>query len=144
MKLLVNIDVDDLERGIDFYTRAFDFVVSRRFGNDAVELAGADAAVYLLAKPVGSLAAPTAIRERDYQRHWTPVHLDLVVDDIDTAVRRAVDAGAMLEQPATARAYGSIALLADPFGHGLCLLQFNDQGYDALCDPGEDDEHGVP
>ena len=23
-------------------------------------------------------------------------------------------------------------MLADPFGHGFCLLQFNRQGYDAL------------
>jgi hypothetical protein len=23
-------------------------------------------------------------------------------------------------------------MLADPFGHGFCLLQFNQKGYDAL------------
>ena len=25
-----------------------------------------------------------------------------------------------------------IALLADPFGHGFCLIQFSEQGYDAV------------
>ena len=34
--------------------------------------------------------------------------------------------------PAKDAAYGRIAMLADPFGHGFCLLQFNDRGYDAL------------
>ncbi len=28
--------------------------------------------------------------------------------------------------------YGRIAMLADPFGHGFCLLQFSARGYDAL------------
>ena len=45
---------------------------------------------------------------------------------------RAVGAGAKLEAPAKDTAYGRIAMLADPFGHGFCLLQFNQQGYDAL------------
>ena len=29
-------------------------------------------------------------------------------------------------------AYGRLALFADPFGNGFCLLQFNDRGYDAI------------
>jgi predicted enzyme related to lactoylglutathione lyase len=69
---------------------------------------------------------------RRYGRHWTPVHPDIVVDDVDAAVARAVGAGAKLEAPAKDTAYGRIAMLADPFGHGFCLLQFNRQGYDAL------------
>ncbi len=32
--------------------------------------------------------------------------------------------------------YGRIAMLADPFGHGFCLVQFNRQGYDALLSAG--------
>ena len=61
-----------------------------------------------------------------------PVHADIVVDDVDAAVERAVAAGAKLEAPAKDAAYGRIAMLADPFGHGFCLLQFNERGYDAL------------
>ena len=34
MDLLVNIDVDDLELAIRFYTAAFPLRVTRRFGND--------------------------------------------------------------------------------------------------------------
>ena len=36
-KLLVNIDVDDLERGVAFYTGAFELTVGRRLGSGVVE-----------------------------------------------------------------------------------------------------------
>lgn len=61
-----------------------------------------------------------------------PLHLDWVVEDIDAALMRAVAAGAMLEQPVRERRWGRIAVLADPFGHGFCLIQFTGEGYDAL------------
>lgn len=69
---------------------------------------------------------------RDYERHWTPLHLDWVVDDIEAAVARAVAAGATLEQSVRERRWGRIAVLADPFGHGFCLIQFSSEGYDVL------------
>ena len=130
MTLLLNIDVPDVETGVRFYTTAFDLQVGRRFGADFVELLGWPATVYLLAKQAGTIGA--AGDTRRYSRHWTPVHADIAVNDVDAAVGRAVGAGAMLEAPAKDAAYGRIAMLADPFGHGFCLLQFNEQGYDAL------------
>jgi len=42
------------------------------------------------------------------------------------------DAGAKVDEPAQDRAWGRIAILADPFGHGFCLLQFSGPGYDAI------------
>jgi predicted enzyme related to lactoylglutathione lyase len=60
------------------------------------------------------------------------VHLDFVCDDVDAAVARAVAAGATLERAATSFSWGRIALLADPFGHGLCVLQFLNRGYDEI------------
>ncbi|MEA2805234.1 MAG: hypothetical protein QOE49_5329, partial [Rhodospirillaceae bacterium] len=104
--------------------------VGRRFGTDFVELLGWPAPVYLLTKAAGTVGAGGDLRR--YARHWTPVHPDIVVDDVDAAVERAVGAGAKLEAAAKDTAYGRIAMLADPFGHGFCLLQFNRQGYDAL------------
>jgi hypothetical protein len=38
---------------------------------------------------------PTA--RRDYVRHWTPVHLDFVVESLEPAIERALGAGAELE-----------------------------------------------
>ena len=130
MALLLNIDVPDVEAGARFYTTAFGLKVGRRFGTGFVELLGWPATVYLLAKEPGTVGA--AGDRRRYERHWTPVHTDIVVDDVDAAVERAAGAGATLETPAKDTAYGRIAMLADPFGHGFCLLQFNQQGYDAL------------
>lgn len=130
-QLLINIDVDDLERAVDFYTRAFALTPGRRFGDAAVELLGAGAAIYLLHKPAGSLPFADG-PPRTYARHWTPVHLDLVCDDVDAALARALAAGAVLEAPLREAAWGRIVMLADPFGHGVCLLEFSERGYDAL------------
>ncbi|WP_433925246.1 VOC family protein [Stenotrophomonas nematodicola] len=132
MRFLVNIDVDNLDHGIAFYTRAFGLHPGRRFGADGVELLGGPAPVYLLAKPAGSASTPQVRDRRDYRRHWTPLHLDWVVDDVDAALTRAVQAGARVEQAPATHAWGRIALLADPFGHGFCLLQFLGDGYDAI------------
>jgi len=130
--LLINIDVPDAEIGVRFYVAAFGLKIGRRFGDDFVELLGWEAPVYLLTKKAGTVGAAGDLRR--YERHWTPFHLDIVVDDVDAAVARAVAAGATLEAPASDTPYGRIAMLGDPFGHGFCLLQFSAQGYDALLD----------
>src|ERR1043165_4676711 len=68
--LLVNIDVDDLERARRFYTQAFDFHVSRRLGPLVLELSGAEAPIYLLQKSAGSTPHRGARALRHYARHW--------------------------------------------------------------------------
>jgi len=134
--LLVNIDVDDLEKAVRFYTAALDLRVGRRFGNDAIELLGAEAPLYLLKKAAGTPPFASNAREhvgpRDYGRHWTPVHLDFVVPQLEEALRRVEAAGATREGGISEHAWGRIALLADPFGHGLCLLELGARGYDAI------------
>lgn len=137
MEFLVNIDVDDLSRAENFYTSAFDLRAARRFDADGVELVGGSAHIYLLAKAPGSLAANRADASRTYQRHWTPVHLDIMVADIEHAVQRALGAGAVLESPIQSNAWGKLALMADPFGHGFCLVQFVGRGYDEIASPQE-------
>lgn len=132
MKFLINIDVPDLEHAIGFYQRAFGLTLGRRLGPAAAEMLGADAPIYLLEKAAGTPAAGATRQPRDYARHWTPVHLDVVVDDVDRAVAQAVAAGAHLEDPAATHAWGRIAHLSDPYGHGICIVQFLGQGYDAL------------
>jgi len=133
MDLLVNIDVPDLERAEAFYVAALGLTPTRRFGQGGVELSGLPVRLYLLEKAEGSVGAGRDIRR--YGRHWTPVHMDVVVDDLDAALARALNAGAVLEQPARTEVWGKIALLADPFGHGLCLIQFLNRGYDEITTP---------
>lgn len=132
--LLINIDVPDLERGIAFYTSAFELRLSRRFDSGFAELVGAEVPIYLLQSPAGTPPFRNANVQRDYTRHWTPLHLDLVVPDLEAALARAIAAGATQESTPSSHAYGSLVLLGDPFGHGVCLLQFNSQGYDAITD----------
>jgi predicted enzyme related to lactoylglutathione lyase len=129
--LLVNIDVPDLEKAEQFYCAAFGLRAGRRF-EGAVELLGSSAPIYLLAKHGGTQATLTTPQKRDYARHWTPVHLDFVVSDLTHAIAKAVAAGATVEKVATTHAWGRIALLADPFGNGFCLLQFEGRGYDEI------------
>jgi predicted enzyme related to lactoylglutathione lyase len=127
---LINIDVPDIAAAERFYTQAFELTLGRRFGADFVELLGWPVPVFLpLAEPGSIGAGPDP---RRYQRHWTHLHADVVVDNLDTAVARAVAVGAAIEQPARDRPYGRIAVLADSFGHGFGLIAFNTAGYDAL------------
>jgi catechol 2,3-dioxygenase-like lactoylglutathione lyase family enzyme len=128
--LLVNVDVDDLEKGTRFYCDGLGLRVGRRF-DGWIELVGGAAPIYLLPKDEGTEAFPNGAR-RDYARHWTPVHLDFVVADIRKAMARALAAGARLERDVSTHAYGKLALLADPFGNGFCLLEFTGRGYDAI------------
>jgi len=134
MQVLANIDVDDLTKATAFYCNALGLTIGRRFGSSGVELLGASSAIYLLEKPAGSAATPASAQRRDYLRHWTPVHLDFVVPDISAAVRRATDAGASLEGDVRTQKWGRIAILADPFGHGFCLIEFLGRGYDEIAD----------
>jgi predicted enzyme related to lactoylglutathione lyase len=134
MDLLVNLDVDDLEKATGFYAYAFGLRVGRRFGRSGVEMLGSSAPIYLLVKSSGTKASDTNSQLRNYERHWTPVHLDFVVDKIEPAVERAVSAGARLEKPIAAHPWGKLALMADPFGHGFCFVQFLGRGYDEIAE----------
>ena len=131
--LYVCIDVDDVERGIEFYTRGLGLVLGRRFDENWVELEGGPVPIDLLGRPTGTASNPDpAAPARDYRRHWTPVHLDFVVEDLDAALRRATAAGATVEGGTGSYPWGRIARFADPFGHGFCLLEFRGRGYGEL------------
>lgn len=131
-RLLVNVDVGDLSRGERFYCAALGLVPGRRFGDGAVELLGAEAPLYLLAQEEGSPAAEAPGATRSWKRHWTPVHLDFVVEALEPAIERACAAGAQREGGIRSAPWGRLQRLADPFGHGLCLLEFSARGYDAI------------
>jgi lactoylglutathione lyase len=134
LDLLVNIDVEDLGRATKFYTEAFELRVGRRFGVGAVELLGAPVPLYLLVKAAGTLPFEGAAHARNYGRHWAPVHLDFVVQDLDGALARAEAAGATREGSVQEHSWGKLALLADPWGNGFCLLQLVGRGYDELAE----------
>jgi predicted enzyme related to lactoylglutathione lyase len=128
MKIIINIDVPDLARGIDFYTRALGLTHSRML-EDVAELTGASSTIYLLCKPGGSAAVSSPPVARDFSRHWTPVHFDLVVDDVDAAAARARAAGATPETGHIDWRGSRCLSFGDPFGHGFCFIQFEHGTY---------------
>ena len=86
-RLLINIDVDDVDRATTFYVDALELRVGRRLAGGAiVELLGAEVPIYLLSKDAGTPPFEGATAMRDYARHWSPIHLDVVVDDLDAAL----------------------------------------------------------
>jgi predicted enzyme related to lactoylglutathione lyase len=117
MEFSICIDVDDVDRAVEFYRRGIGLTV--------VEQQPDWAQVRLGTQTFWIMKAPAGVQgsiSRDYRRHWTPVHLDFAVDDIDAAVRCAVDAGGKLEGEIQHNAKGALANLVDPSGNGVDLV----------------------
>jgi predicted enzyme related to lactoylglutathione lyase len=132
------IDVDDLDKAVAFYRDGLGLTPGRRLGADWAEMLGASAPIDLLANAAGTACCTGGSDRRDYRRHWTPVHLDFTVDDLDAAVDRASAAGAKLDRDIQERVWGRMANLADPFGNGFCLLEMRGRGYDAMLETGSE------
>jgi len=126
------IDVADPERAIAFYCDGLGLTVKRRLDRDWIELAGAAIPIFLLSNrpaivDLGSTKAP-----RRFDRHWTPVHLDFIVSELDVTVSRLKEKGGTLDRAIEAKEYGRIAYMADPFGNGFDLIEFSGSGYDSV------------
>src|SRR5262245_28953798 len=96
MKFEICIDVDDVTRAVEFYERGLGLTVVERHA-DWAQLNLHEQTVWIMKVPSGVDGSIS----RDYRRHWTPVHLDLLVDDIDEAVSRALAAGSTARLSAT-------------------------------------------
>jgi lactoylglutathione lyase len=86
----------------------------------------------LIAKEAATKPFAGAPMGRNYGRHWTPVHLDFTVDDLEAAALRAESAGGRREGEISEHVWGRMALFSDPFGHGFCLIEFKGRGYDEI------------
>ena len=134
-KVLINIDVPALDAGVTFYTGGLDFKFKRTlFQRSVAELVLGEATVYLIEQQQGTKPFPSANEKRRFERHWTPVHLDVAVEDMTTAIRKATAAGAIQSGETSVHSWGLLTPLADPFGHGICLLEFSEEGYDTVAD----------
>jgi len=126
------IEVADLERGITFSCDALGLTLKRRLSPNWVELEGANVPIFLLGNrpslaDLGGKKVP-----RSYERHWTPVHLDFIVSDLDQALSRVRECGAALDREIEVREWGRMANMADPFGNGFDLIEFAPGGYAVL------------
>ncbi|MDX9739596.1 MAG: VOC family protein [Gammaproteobacteria bacterium] len=127
--MIVNIDVPDLDAAVSFYTAAIGLKLARLLDDDVAELTGASCPIFLLMRPEGVSPALGVTRTREYVRHWSPIHLDFVVDALEHAVKRAIDAGAMQETGIVLWRGSRCVTFSDPFGHGFCLIEFAQDTY---------------
>jgi predicted enzyme related to lactoylglutathione lyase len=122
MKYSVSIDVPKLEDGLRFYRDALDMVeIARPTATYAILKCG-EAQIGIMEKPAGTKPAQGSEDVRRYGRHWTPVHIDFHVDDLEAVLARAVEAGAKCEQKFEMPGRPPIAFCSDPFGNGFCLV----------------------
>jgi predicted enzyme related to lactoylglutathione lyase len=126
------IEVGDLQRGIAFYCGGLGLSLKRRLSPSWVELDGANLPIFLLGNRLPAAELGVTQMQRSFDRHWTPVHLDFIVADIDAAVARLTGLGASLDREIQRREYGRMANLADPFGNGFDLIEFSGSGYDGV------------
>jgi hypothetical protein len=91
MSVAIGIDVPNMDDGIRFYTRALGFEVRSTPVPGVAVLKAGDMTVCLLEKKAGTRPSPDATDMRQYDRHWTPVHLDIHVSDFDAALARALE-----------------------------------------------------
>ena len=129
MRTLINMDVPNLSDAISFYEKALGLTLLRILDDDVAELGGADTAIFLLQKSELSAPVKTGRDMRRYSRHWTPVHLDFVVEDITKAASRVEAAGAVRESECVVWRGSKCITFSDPFGHGFCLIQFDRNTY---------------
>lgn len=60
-----------------------------------------------------------------------------MVDDLECTLGHALAAAARVQREMRAQAWSKIVLLADPFGHGFCLIEFAGGGCDEIAEPGQ-------
>lgn len=129
VRAIINIDVPDLGVAVDFYCAALGLNLSRILDDDIAELTGASCMIYLMQKPAGSTATATTGQARQYGRHWTPVHIDFVVDTVEEAAVRAISAGALQESDCVEWMGSKCITFSDPCGNGFCLIEFTHETY---------------
>jgi predicted enzyme related to lactoylglutathione lyase len=129
VRVNINIDVPALQPAIDFYCAALGLELGRLLDSDVAELTGASTRLYLLQHSRGSPGVKTPEIQRNYARHWTPVHFDLVVPDVDEAAARAIAAGAKQETGHVDWRGSRCISFSDPFGHGFCFIEFENETY---------------
>ena len=117
MEFSICIDVDDVDRAVEFYGRGLGLTVVEQHPDWAQVKLG-DQTFWIMKAPAGVQGQIS----RDYRRHWTPVHLDFTVEDIDVAVGRAIEAGGKLDGEVQRGEKGALANMSDPSGNGVDLV----------------------
>lgn len=114
------IDVSDLPLATRFYCEALGCVIVKARGSHTT-LSAEGVTVQLMLKEAGTEAHATPGCVRTYERHWTPVHLDFEVSNLDETMGSVERLGGKVEEVKRGD-WGAAAFCADPFGNGFCLV----------------------
>ncbi len=120
IKLSVSIDVPDLQQAEFFYVEALGCKKVRDQG-EMIVLRTDNADIYLIKKAKGSKPVASLETTRSYERHWTPVHLDFLTNNVQKIVAKVRALGGTHEGGERGN-WGEIAHCADPFGNGFCII----------------------
>ncbi|MDH5232610.1 MAG: VOC family protein [Gammaproteobacteria bacterium] len=121
IKISVSIDVSNLQEAEAFYVEALGCKKVRDQGSDMVVLSTENCDIYLQEKGPGTNPLVSSNVVRDYERHWTPIHLDFICENVDELVSKVIKMGG-LHEGGDSGDWGSIAYCADPFGNGFCII----------------------
>jgi predicted enzyme related to lactoylglutathione lyase len=121
LKISVSIDVSNLKQAERFYMEALGCKKLRDQGSDMAVLSTENCDIYLQEKEAGTKPLMSSEVVRDYKRHWTPVHLDFLTENVDGIVKKILQLGG-LHEGGDSGDWGSIAYCADPFGNGFCVI----------------------
>ncbi|HLV21586.1 MAG TPA: VOC family protein [Polyangiaceae bacterium] len=117
----VSVDVPNLERGLRFYGTVFGFKETGRPFPTMAILDANNVTVCMHEKAANTPSSPTG-GPRRYERHWTPVHLDLHVADFDAALAKVRAEGGAIESEFRTQGPKPAAFCSDPFGNGFCVI----------------------
>ena len=120
IRLSISIDVSNLKQAEAFYIEALGCKKLRDQGGMSV-ISTENCDIYLQEKEVGSKPIPSDAVKRDYGRHWTPVHIDFLAENVDEIVEKILQLGGTHEGGESGD-WGSIAYCADPFGNGFDVI----------------------
>jgi len=121
MKISVSIDVSNLKKAENFYVEALGCKKVRDQGRDMIVLSVENTDIYLQGKEAGTKPLESSDVVRSYDRHWTPIHLDFICDNVDEIVLKILKFGG-LHEGGDSGDWGSIAYCSDPFGNGFCVI----------------------
>lgn len=118
----LSIDVPNLEAGLRFYGNVFGFREKARPFPTMAILDANNLTVCMHEKSAGTKSSPNGSDVRRYERHWTPVHVDVHVEDIDAALEKIRAEGGLIETEFRTQGPKPVAFCSDPFGNGFCVI----------------------
>ena len=122
-EISISIDVSDMEKAVLFYTKALG-CSGLHAGESTIKLKAQNVNIFLLKNESGTYPLIKGTSSRNYERHWTPVHLDFNVTAIEKITSMVKKYAGIIEGYESGD-WGSVKFCADPFGNGFCLCQIN-------------------